>query len=510
MDAEHGEKHFSIRGRWLAMSVRGKMMLFLSLVIAMVMSITLFSVCLMNVYLRDFNVVLGDSYAVNGVLSSFEHEAAAFKQYASYRTTELELDYTLARQGTAHSLTGLRYEFSEMDIDRYLLTQSILVAYGSYKRQCDLVLRIPDENDNYIPQYYYALKIEEYIIGYTKDLLQITLAQGNDTYHHKERIFRILPMIGVFFACLVVGAAVVLWSITVRHIINPMVKLARSSKEIAAGCFDTPDVIVTNRDEIGELVQTFNKMKHSMAHSITTLQEKNEMESRLHTEEVQRINAEKMLKTAQMSLLQSQINPHFLFNTLNIISRMAKVEEAVSTGELIQCLANLFRYNLQTASARVSLTRELNIINDYIYIQHKRFGSRIGFEIDCRVDADDMQIPTFTLQPLVENAVIHGVSPKEEGGRIRLRIREKKGYVVITVTDSGQGIPADRLAKLMAEGTSHKGHLSGIGLNNVRTRVETLYPGSTFRIFSGVGFGTCVKILLPPDWQAKDNETEES
>ena len=153
-----------------------------------------------------------------------------------------------------------------------------------------------------------------------------------------------------------------------RQIINPLLKLAGAAKRIAANDMYVPDLRVQNRDEIGELVQTFNVMKHSMYQSITTLREKNEIESRLHLEEVQRINAEQMLKTAQMSLLQSQINPHFLFNTLNIISRMAKIEHAPDTEELIRRLANLFRYNLQTASERVTLTRELNIISDYMYI----------------------------------------------------------------------------------------------------------------------------------------------
>ena len=105
-------------------------------------------------------------------------------------------------------------------------------------------------------------------------------------------------------------------------------------------------------------------------------------------------------------------------------------------------------------------------------------------------------VPTFTLQPLVENAVIHGVAPKEEGGRIRIRIRMRGGRTVITVTDSGQGIPPELLAILMRGGKNHRGHLSGIGVGNVRTRIGTLHPGSTFRIFSRVGMGTAIRLSL--------------
>mgnify|MGYP001415158747 FL=1 len=126
-----------------------------------------------------------------------------------------------------------------------------------------------------------------------------------------------------------------------------------------------------------------------------------------------------------------------------------------------------------------------------------RFGSHIGFEIDCRVDADQIMVPTFTLQPLVENAVIHGVAPQEDGGHIRIRIKKKQDIVVLSVTDSGGGIPPKRLQKLLDSSVQHKGHLSGIGLGNVKTRIELLYPESSFQIFSRVGLGTAIRITLP-------------
>jgi sensor histidine kinase YesM len=106
-------------------------------------------------------------------------------------------------------------------------------------------------------------------------------------------------------------------------------------------------------------------------------------------------------------------------------------------------------------------------------------------------------VPTFTLQPLVENAVIHGVAPREGGGQIRIRIKERRGEVALSVTDSGGGMLPGRLRDLLDDTAQHKGHLSGIGLGNVKTRMELLYPRSRFRIFSRVGLGTAVRITLP-------------
>ena len=159
-------------------------------------------------------------------------------------------------------------------------------------------------------------------------------------------------------------------------------------------------------------------MKHATEGYINTLKEKNEMAERLHKEEVERIEMEKRLDAARLELLKSQINPHFLFNTLNMISCMAKLEEAQTTERMISSLGNLFRYNLKTSEQIVPLERELKVVQDYMYIQQMRFGSRISHDLRVEVDGGETMIPAFTLQPLVENAIIHGIARKEEGGRI--------------------------------------------------------------------------------------------
>ena len=169
-------------------------------------------------------------------------------------------------------------------------------------------------------------------------------------------------------------------------ILNPIMKLANVAQRITKSDYDAPDVVVINDDEVGQLVKAFNLMKQSTINAIITLREKHEVESRLHKEEMQRVNMEKMLHIVKMRLLQSQINPHFLFNTLNVISGMAKIEDANNTDEMIIRLSKLLRYNLKENRPIVSLSNELNVIKDYFYIQKKRFGSRINISLDIDVD----------------------------------------------------------------------------------------------------------------------------
>lgn len=488
---------------WLSLSIRRKMMSFVISVSIMVLFVTLFNIIATNQYLTDFNVILGESYAVNAVQNDFDKLNTAFINYEKYKDdeskkTEYEEVYASQIQVLNNDLLTLNSSYKEIGIQRYLLTQAVKTSCNSYIVRCNKLLESEETTGTqYTINYYKTLTVGDYIKLYLKQLMQETLNQGNASYARIAAVFRMLPVIALALGVFVVAIAFMLNWITMNHIIKPLLALSHSSKAIAENGLDVPDVEVQNRDEIGELVSVFNKMKRSTAQLINTLQQNNELEARLHQEEIIRINTEKEFRDMQMAMLQSQINPHFLFNTFNTISRMAAIESAERTEELILRLCNLFRYNLEMDKKSVSLTRELNIINDYIYIQHERFGIRMGFSIYCRIDTDSVEIPPFVLQPIVENSVIHGITPKPEGGQIRVSIFNKADKIVISVVDNGMGISPEVIRVLTSENSDYKGHLSGIGLGNVKTRLKLMYPESEFIIFSKVGLGTAVRIILP-------------
>ena len=269
--------------------------------------------------------------------------------------------------------------------------------------------------------------MQGYLQTYARRLMQSTLKEGKRSYQEKVPLLYDLPYMIMACSVLMIITVICLTKLLSNTLIAPMVKLAHSSREIARNDFGGEDLVVENRDEMGELVQAFNKMKHATEGYINTLKEKNEMAERLHKEEVERIEMEKRLDAARLELLKSQINPHFLFNTLNMISCMAKLEEARTTERMISSLGNLFRYNLKTSEQIVPLERELKVVQDYMYIQQMRFGSRISHDLRVEVDGSETMIPAFTLQPLVENAIIHGIARKEEGGRIFFKDMETEG-----------------------------------------------------------------------------------
>ncbi|SNV72661.1 sensor histidine kinase [Clostridium cochlearium] len=132
---------------------------------------------------------------------------------------------------------------------------------------------------------------------------------------------------------------------------------------------------------------------------------------------------EKLLKNTKIKALQSQINPHFLFNTLNTVARMALLENAPKTEQLIYALSDILRYSIKNSEDMVPLKTEINNIRKYLYIQHERFGNRINYDIQVDTNILNCKIPVMTLQPLVENSIIHGLEGKKEGGYVLIKGR---------------------------------------------------------------------------------------
>lgn len=490
-------KKSRIMQKWLSLSIRYKINAFIYGIVIAVLIICIFFLGTISILTSDFDMILGDSHEVNKALVAFDDENTAFVSYSLTLMDEDYIHYQNAKSVSKLAIEALVLDYPKTGESRYLLTQAVQTAYKTYTNQCDTVLEISVRDGSYETEYYKAVDMASYISRYLQDLTKTTLAEGDARYAARMESMKLVPILSVTLSVVILALAMLLGTMAMRDIIRPVLRLADSAKQIADNNLDTPDIEVSNKDEIGQLVAMFNKMKGAMRRHIETLKEVNEMEIRLHQEELRQVEMEQQLKSMQLSMLQSQINPHFLFNTLNTIYSTAKIEGAVRTEELIQRLANLFRYNLQTSDAIVPLERELNIIQDYMYIQQRRFGQRLTFVVDNRVPENTVFIPVFTLQPIVENAVIHGVSKKVSGGSIRVKIYQKSNDVYINVTDTGLGISPEKLSDMLDESRQQQGHVSHIGIGNVRSRLAILFEGSQFKIFSRLGLGTSVRLVLP-------------
>jgi two-component system LytT family sensor kinase len=242
------------------------------------------------------------------------------------------------------------------------------------------------------------------------------------------------------------------------------------------------------------------------------------LEARL-VEEI-RVNAELDEALSQMELraLQSQVNPHFLFNTLGAISGQAMLENASRTSHLVLALSRLLRYSLRRIAQVVTMEEEFRNISDYLLIQLARFGDRVTVGITLDPAARLAEIPLLTVQPLVENAFIHGIEGRERGA-IEISAHRRDDLVVVEVEDDGVGIPPERLACLLAErtaagagggggGETHgppaaawaggSSHSTGLGLANVNRRVQYHFgDGYGLTIESDGRRGAVARVTIP-------------
>jgi len=286
-----------------------------------------------------------------------------------------------------------------------------------------------------------------------------------------------------------------------KNLLKPIRALTAAASEVSQGSFHIPSLnINTKTEEFNILTSAFKQMAESIEHYISDLNEKVDVERRLKEEEVKNERNQLLLKEAELLVLQSQVNPHFMFNTLNIILKIAYTENADKTALLIGSMSKMLRYSLGSLKKVTTLDQEMASLEDYIFIQKTRFGDRLAYLKKVECDISKVDIPSLTMQPIVENAILHGIESKEEGGYVCIHIHNENESVVIDIEDNGIGIPKEILENLFStsEKLPHKGHITGIGINNVKERLEILYGRQgVFEIYSEEKKGTVVRIRLP-------------
>ncbi len=276
-----------------------------------------------------------------------------------------------------------------------------------------------------------------------------------------------------------VAAMLVLIVLITRAIVRPIETLSRKMEGYRLE--ETPEGLDYRRsDEIGQLNRSFRQMSQT----IRELFEK------------ERKDAQEREKY-RFEALRAQVNPHFLFNTLNMIRWMAIIRHADNIVDSIDALATMLRYSMSRGGELVHLRQEIENIRSYLYIQNCRYGDRITLETD--LDAETLELPVvkFILQPIVENAVMHGFKGSEKAGRILVYGDREDGILHLFVEDNGVGIPEERLHDVVQKHRDPS-KVTGIGIANVDERIRSAY-GEAYglSVHSTPGSGTVVEYRLP-------------
>lgn len=303
----------------------------------------------------------------------------------------------------------------------------------------------------------------------------------------------------VYFLTALITALCILIAVRFsREISKPIHMLVQKLMKVAKGDFEVDNIGIKASGEINILVDSFNFMTVKIKELIGEIKAKADIEKELTEQRIENLEMSNLLKQAELEFLQSQINPHFLYNTLNSISALSMIEGADQTTKMITSLSEILKYSLKKINKNVTLMEEFKIIECYLFIQKARFADRIEYELDFDEAVMDYFVPSMILQPFVENAIIHGLEPKEEKGHLCVKIEDKTSDILIRIKDDGMGMNEETLQRFFNADDAEDGKQTrGIGVKNVVRRLELKYGRNIIDIKSKKGHGTEVSILLP-------------
>ncbi|MCA0755820.1 sensor histidine kinase [Paenibacillus sp. N4] len=279
----------------------------------------------------------------------------------------------------------------------------------------------------------------------------------------------------VFSLCILFG---ILFSLVqYKYLLKPLQKLRKEMAKLKTGNFNI-SLDIDSRDEIGEIGNGFLRMTEQLKDTINDVY-------------IGKIKQ----REAEITALQSQINPHFLYNTLDSIHWLAVKRKNYDVSEQIEALAEIFRHVLNNGEPLVTVRQELDFLESYMFLQQRKYGDRIKLHMEADPDLMSCRMPKLVLQPLVENAILHGLEQIVEGGHIEVEIAKAAEGIRFMVSDNGAGTD-EMIIRQMMESDHEAKHV--FALKNIDDRIKLSYGqgfGLTFR--SKIGIGTRVEVLIP-------------
>ena len=453
--------------------------------------------------INRLSVDMEDTYRenshLNEMLEALEDVQRSMTDYLNSKSTDSLSGYYMAEQYYAELAGELDTIVSDRAYDRmsrnihymsedYLqeVAQTIEAKRGRNVERYRVLFEQATKKYEYTKTYIRSLNEEQFI---SNSVRYTTLARN----FRKFEVFAVAVMFVVLF-----GSAVIITNI-ITSLIRPLGDLAKSADEVANGRLDAELPESTYNDEIGKLTVAFGKMMVSIRDYIEKLRMSMEKERAMQEKELM---METHLKDAQLKYRRAQINPHFLFNTLNAGAQLAMMEGADRTYEYVQTVADFFRYNVRKQDELVTIENEVNLVDNYIRILNVRFSGDIHYtqQVDQRLLK--VKMPGMILQPIVENAVNHGIREMGDQGHIFLKVYRDEGRVFISVKDNGKGMSKENIDKLLGGKWKYEentGDSNGVGMDNVIARLKLFSDtDDVIRIQSeGIDMGTEVVICLP-------------
>lgn len=353
--------------------------------------------------------------------------------------------------------------------------------------------------EQYKRKYDDATKLYRYIQSSIDELNNLMFQENSSTYAVLRAVMRYLEISNSVIMIIIVADGMLLLIQATRNMFVPLSNMAETAQLVGQGNFHVKMHDTDAQDELGTVTRAFNTMVENLDLYMARTKASMEKEQQMMERE---LLMENHLKEAQLKYLQSQINPHFLFNSLNAGAQLAMMEDAEQTGIFVEKMADFFRYNVKKGQEDATLGEELEAVDNYIYILNVRFAGDIHFSKEVDESLENVRMPSMILQPVVENAVNHGIRDIEWEGKIHLTVTGDADYIRISVKDNGKGMTQEQIEGVLSgnrERRNEEGDSTGIGMNNVISRLELYYEESGLMEINseGEGKGTEAVIYIP-------------
>lgn len=471
-------------------------------------ALSIMMIILLSTMRLDLNAIenMGDAYKSNSEMNYLSQQLAAteksMEMYVNYHTFESIDSYFTNRNKVDTFAQNMHSKPSDNEIlQKEYIVYQLVNSFSYYSNKAIAARRA---NSSAISYYYKkALDCYNLLLAQIIELNKLLLLQNANAYEQSHQRILFNTRINFIFFVVLAFSIFMLLYFTITSLTKPLAEISEVAHRISKRDFDVPLFNKNTNDEVGNICRAFDRMIISIREYIDTIWEKARTEAELKEKEVE---MQALYSDAQLKALQNQINPHFLFNTLNTGAQLAMMEGADKTCYFIEQVADFFRYNIQQEKKEATIDEELGLIDNFVYIMKVRFGTRLEFTKNIPDHSFSEKIPVMTLQPLVENCIKYGLQNTK--GVVTLSIEEEPKFIIISITDNGCGISEDIKDEIFksvkkditslptSQADSKK---NGTGIINVFTRLKLYFhKDDIFDITCGNdGIGTKFIIRIP-------------
>lgn len=495
-------KHY-LSNQWKSMTLQAKLTSMFVFAAVVILAVNVVMYIVINEMTGRVENVYKSNVSLNDLSEDLEMLQSNMEEYLQTRSSDAMEEYYRSEQEYRTSIEDLNVSISD---DETLITEKNIHALSEtyLNLTAGAIQAKRGRNvEKYSKLYEQASSLYDKINSYIYSLNNQQFKGNSQTYQELIRSMRYMEVFNILILVLVMMGNICLIISSTRSVTEPLKRLSQAADEVAGGNFDLEEIPVENYDEVGNVTRAFNQMVESIRNYIEKLRLTMERELQMQNH----------LKDAQLKYLQAQINPHFLYNTLNAGMQLAMMEGAESTEKLLGNLSDFFRYNVKREEGDATLEEEIRLVDNYVYILNVRFSGDIHFEKEIDESLIGIRVPSMILQPLVENAVNYGIRNVDWEGHIELSVFKEKDEICISVWDNGAGMEAERIQQVL-EGKAGESDLqsssNGVGIRNVMERLKLYFKDrARFTIFSeGKDMGTEIMIRIPMKEEGEEACTE--